>query len=114
MPRQRTPYSEDDMTDIDFENLSMDDWLRLPASVQQQVVASYIGAGRKPAAGREKQRIMNVKRQTRPTRRELDEAHDSEHAYPAGDPSDRWSDADLRAFSEHADRQIQADAAGDV
>ncbi len=103
------------MTDIDYEALSMDDWLRLPASIQQQVVASYIGAGRKLAAGREKQRIMNVKRQTRPTRRELDEQYDLAPAWPAGEqPSDRWTEAELKAYNENADHQIAQDGTGDV
>src|SRR6266508_4314491 len=94
------------MADINYENFSMESWLRLSDAEQQRIMREYIGAGRKPSAGNGKPKVI-MKRQTRPTRREMDEQYDSAPAWPAGEPSDRWTEVELKAYSEAADRLVE-------
>lgn len=56
-------------------------------------------------------RIALVELEQRPSRRQLDEAHDAEPVFPAGEPSDRWSATELRAYAEQTDRLAAEQAA---
>lgn len=89
------------------ERIPMGHWLSLSNEQQDAVVRVYLedrAAGRVIVHGRSK----------RPSKRQLDEAHRDEPAFPSGQPSDRWSSESLAAYAEHGDRQIEADAVADV
>jgi hypothetical protein len=100
----------DDDDFVDLDDLDMAAWMRLGPDQQLRVVGTYLGergVDRAVKHGRYKERAMPIQQLTQA---DIEKLRANRPAHPTGQPDDRWTAAELRAWIDHHDAQIAASA----